>query len=64
MPMLDPRYPLWLPKGSIRGVLALLIVVFGGGYLITAGATEAVIAIVSTVATFYFVERGREAPTT
>jgi hypothetical protein len=60
--MLDPAHPLYLPKGSIRAILALVVVVFGGAFLIAAGATEAIIGIVGVVIGYYFGRRDAETP--
>ncbi len=35
--MLDKLNPLWLPKGSVRAILALFIVVTGMAYMIATG---------------------------
>ena len=58
--MFSSDFPLWLPRGSIRSILALFITIGGGAYLIASGAQEAIIAVVSSVTAFYFVQRQQE----
>ena len=60
--MLDTSSPLYLPPGSVRAILALTVIIFGGAYLIASGAQDAVIGIVGVVAGWYFGKRDAEAP--
>ena len=53
--MLDPSQPLWLPKGSVRAVIALFVTVVGTAYLVTTGAD--VKDILMLVLGFYFISR-------
>jgi len=60
--MFNGTEPLWLPKGSVRALIALFVVIGGGAFLIFDGATEAVAATIGSVITWYFVKREDEAP--
>ncbi len=44
--MLDKLNPLWLPKGSVRAILALFIVVIGMAYMVANGKdVEAIVLL-------------------
>jgi len=53
--MFDPKQPLWLPAGSIRAILALLLVTVVCVMAMQARITgEAFLTIASAVVAFYF----------
>lgn len=62
--MLNPNEPLWLPRGSIRSILSLLIVIpvvvlaLNSGIVLTG---DQFVGLVSLVLTAYFVQKGRAA---
>ena len=59
--MLNPKAPLWLPYGSIRGLLALaLIAVFCAGFIAGMIPSDAFVPVAAMVAAFYF---GGKSPT-
>ncbi len=50
--------PLGLPRGSVRGVLALMIVgATCGSYLLTGAAPDGLLALAGSAVTYYFVQR-------
>ena len=58
--MFDPTQPLWLPKGSIRAILALLIVVPLVAIVLTSRLTlsaDQFVGLVSLILTAYFVDK-------
>ena len=60
---MNPKEPLWLPRGSVRAILALMLVGVLSWLAIT-GKVEAAafITIVGVVVTFYFVSKASQAP--
>jgi len=64
--MFNPQEPLWLPKGSVRAILALFVVITVVGFLIATGGQEALTALVGIVGVvigWYFGKRDSEEPT-
>jgi hypothetical protein len=62
---MNPKEPLWLPRGSVRAILALLLV----GMLCWLALTgkfeaEDFRVIVAVVVTFYFAGKANQAPPT
>ena len=61
---MNPNQPLWMPKGSIRAILALVITVPIAIIVLRSGITfsaDQVIGLASLVLTAYFVQKAREA---
>lgn len=59
--MFNPKAPLWLPYGSIRGLLAIaLIFAFIAGFLLAMIPADAFVPVAAMVAAFYF---GGKSPT-
>lgn len=56
------EFPLGLPKGSVRAILALVIVIaaIAGVFLLPADAAGLLLALAGVVTTAYFGERNRE----
>jgi len=53
--MFNPKAPLWLPYGSVRAILALVIAAVTCALVLTDRITgEAFLAIASAVIAFYF----------
>jgi len=65
--MLSKDQPLWLPKGSVRSLLALAVTLTVCAMALVGTITaEAFLAIASAVVAFYFGNRGankQESPT-
>lgn len=54
---MQDNQPLWMPKGSIRGALAAIVVV---GYVVSvlaSGLDDVPVEVVMAVLGFYFLER-------
>jgi hypothetical protein len=52
---LDPRQPLWLPEGSVRAIVALVLVTVLSILTLQGQVTgEAFLTIVAAVVAFYF----------
>jgi hypothetical protein len=60
--MLDPEEPLWLPRGSVRAILALFVTIVGIGFLIAADMAEPIIGFVGLALGYYFAKRDAEQP--
>jgi hypothetical protein len=61
--MIDPTQPLWLPKGSVRAILALLVVVPAAIIALSSGITftsDQIIGLVSLILTAYFVQKSSQ----
>ena len=61
---MNGNQPLWLPKGSIRAILALVITVPIAIIVLRSAITfsaDQVIGLASLVLTAYFVQKAREA---
>lgn len=59
--MFNPRAPLWLPYGSVRAILALvLVLVTCVGFLTDRITGEAFLTLAAAAAAFYF---GAKSPT-
>lgn len=60
--MLNPRQPLWLPAGSVRAILALLLVlaVIAMGFMGRIDAKE-LLPLASLVVGAYFVNKASQA---
>ena len=61
--MFNSTEPLWLPKGSIRAIIALFVVVAVVLFFIGVGGEVAVAALAGTlgsVITWYFTNRDKE----
>lgn len=67
MPQLDPKQPLWMPQGSVRAILAIVVVIATvllvaalalGRQLDAADAVAALVGLATLVLGFYFVTRG------
>jgi hypothetical protein len=53
--MMNPKAPLWMPYGSVRAILALMLsVVFCIGFLQGTIPSDAFVPVVVAVASFYF----------
>jgi hypothetical protein len=58
MPKLDPTQPLWLPKGSVQAVLAVIVVVTFAAIALRSNIVfegKDVITITTLVLGFYFI---------
>lgn len=64
---MDPKQPLWMPQGSVRALLALVVVVATvllvvalalSGQLEAKEAVAALVGLATLVLGFYFVTRG------
>jgi membrane associated rhomboid family serine protease len=58
--MLHPNEPLWLPKGSVRAIIALFTVIAIVTFFILLGGEVAIAALAGTlgsVVTWYFTTR-------
>lgn len=51
--MFDPKQPLWLPAGSVRAIIALVLV----GAVVLSAPADAIVRIGELVVTAYFVTK-------
>lgn len=59
--MANNKYPLWLPKSSVRALIALGSLASGVGlYLYTGSVPEWLIATIGSATAFYFATRVTE----
>lgn len=58
---MNPGQPLWMPRGSIRALIAILLVVTAM-YLVVTGRTleDGFLGLVVAAVTFYFSQRANE----
>jgi len=61
--LLNPNEPLWLPRGTVRAIIALFTVIAVTSFLILQGgdaATTALAATLGVVIGYYFAKRDAE----
>jgi hypothetical protein len=56
--MMDANEPLWMPRGSVRAIVALMLVAtVCAAAILQRGVPDWLIAIVGSVVTFYYTKR-------
>jgi len=56
--LLDKNNPLWLPKGSVRAILAILSLLMANNMIESSGEVpDWLVAVISAIVTFYFTGR-------
>lgn len=62
--MLDKNNPLWLPPGSVRAIIALIIVITTMVLFVVGTAPGELVAVAATIVGFYFTQRNEAVKTT
>lgn len=55
--MLDKTNPLWLPPGSVRSLIALIVVGTTMALFVSGNAPDGLVAIAGAIIGFYFTQR-------
>lgn len=60
--MFDKASPLWLPPGSVRSILAIIIVLTTMALFVTGNAPDGLVAIAGAIVGWYFNKTGADKP--